>query len=303
MALVTSTVTRGIAHVELARAEKLNSLTLPFLSELIGTAHHIRRNRGVRAVVISGQGRSFCAGLDFGDVNTNPRGVVGAFVPRPWRGTNTFQEACWAWRRVPVPVIVAVHGHCFGGGLQIALAGDYRYTTADAQWSVMEGKWGLIPDMSGIQSLKELVGMDVAKKLTMTAEVFDGAKAVELGLASEISDDPLADALALASDLTLRSPDQLAAAKRLINRSWNSSARTTFRRERFEQILLLAARNTAKARQLAVAKAGKVATSAVASSVTATNSVATDSVPTDSVATSSVAAKQDAVHYSPRVLP
>mgnify|MGYP002652522838 CR=1 FL=1 len=139
---------------------------------------------------------------------------------------------------------------------KIALAGDYRYTTSDAQWAVLEGKWGLIPDMSGVQSLKELVGIDVAKKLTMTAEMVSGDRAVELGLASEVSDDPLAAAMDLAHELTTKSPDQLAAAKRLFNRSWNTSARTTFRRERAEQALLLIAQNTAKARKVAMAKAG-----------------------------------------------
>lgn len=256
MANVETIITGGIAHVKLNRPDKLNGLTLPMLGELVAAAHHVRRNRGVRVVVISGEGRSFCAGLDFGEVMAKPVKIVPAFVPRPWRGTNTFQEACWAWRRVPVPVIAAVHGHCFGGGLQIALGADYRYTTPGAEWSVLEGKWGLIPDMSGIQALKEIVGIDVAKKLTMTAETFSGERAVDLGVASEVSDDPLAAAMELAQSLTEKSPDQLAAAKRLINRSWNASARTTFRRERAEQLLLLVTQNTAKARKIAYAKAG-----------------------------------------------
>lgn len=254
MAHVKTTITEGIAHLTLTRPDKLNGLTLPMLRELIAAAHHVRRNKAVRAVVISGEGRSFCAGLDFAEATGNPAKIVPVFIPRPWRGTNVFQEACWAWRRVPVPVIAAVHGHCLGGGLQIALAADYRYTTADATWSVLEGKWGLIPDMSGVQSLKELVGIDVAKKLTMTAETFSGERAVELGLASEVSVDPLASAIDLARELTLKSPDQLAAAKRLFNRSWTASPRATFRRERAEQLLLLAAKNTAKARKLAATK-------------------------------------------------
>lgn len=256
MANVETTITGGIAHVRLDRPDKLNGLTLGMLGELVAAAHHVRGNKAVRAVVISGEGRSFCAGLDFASVNKKPLKIVPAFLPRPWRGTNTFQEACWAWRRVPVPVIAAVHGHCYGGGLQIALGADYRFTTADAEWSVLEGKWGLIPDMSGIQSLKELVGIDVAKKLTMTAEMFSGERAVELGVASEVVDDPLSAAMDLAQHLTTKSPDQLAAAKRLINRSWNASARTTFRRERAEQLFLLLAQNTAKARDMAYAKAG-----------------------------------------------
>lgn len=256
MANVETTITGGIAHVKLNRPDKLNGLTLPMLGELVAAAHHVRTNKAVRVVVVSGEGRSFCAGLDFGSVNKAPAKIIPAFIPRPWRGTNTFQEACWAWRRVPVPVIAAVHGHCYGGGLQIALGADYRYTTSDSEWSVLEGKWGLIPDMSGVQSLKELVGIDVAKKLTMTAEMFSGERAVELGLASEVSGDPLASAMELAHDLTTKSPDQLAAAKRLFNRSWNTSARTTFRRERAEQLVLLVSQNTAKARKAAFAKAG-----------------------------------------------
>ena len=111
-------------------------------------------------------------------------------MPNPLRGTNLFQEACWAWRRVPVPVVAAVHGHCYGGGLQIALAADLRMTTADAQWSVMEAKWGLVPDMGGVQALSQQVRMDVAKRLTMTGEVVSGERAVELGLASEVHDEP-----------------------------------------------------------------------------------------------------------------
>lgn len=256
MANVETTITGGIAHVKLNRPDKLNGLTLPMLGELVAAAHHVRTNKAVRVVVVSGEGRSFCAGLDFGSVNKAPAKIIPAFIPRPWRGTNTFQEACWAWRRVPVPVIAAVHGHCYGGGLQIALGADYRYTTPDAEWSVLEGKWGLIPDMSGVQSLKELVGIDVAKKLTMTAEMFSGERAVALGLASEVRGDPLASAMELAQDLTTKSPDQLAAAKRLFNRSWNASARTTFRRERAEQLVLLVSQNTAKARKAAFAKAG-----------------------------------------------
>nr|WP_278260078.1 enoyl-CoA hydratase-related protein [Nocardioides convexus] len=123
----------------------------------------MRRDKTLRAVVVSGEGDAFCAGLDFASVMRNPAGLAKAFVPRPLRGTNTFQEAPWAFRRIPVPVIAAVHGHCLGGGLQIALAADFRIATPDSRWSVLEGKWGLIPDMSGIQALKELVGIDQAK--------------------------------------------------------------------------------------------------------------------------------------------
>src|SRR5690606_4522352 len=133
-----------------------------------------------------------------------PQRIATALIPAPWRGTNKFQEACWAWRRLPAPVIAAVHGHCFGGGLQLALAADFRITTPDAQWSVLEAKWGLIPDMSGVQALSELVGLEAAKRLTMTAEVLSGTEAHALGLVGELADDPVAAAHALARELATR---------------------------------------------------------------------------------------------------
>src|SRR3954453_14338649 len=253
--LVTHTVDDGIAHVRLSRPDKLNALTLQTLEELVTTARRLRRDRTLRAVVLSGDGASFCAGLDFGAVLKKPAGIVGAFVPRPWRGTNTFQEACWAWRRLPVPVIGAGHGHCYGGGLQIALAADFRIATPDSEWSVLEGRWGIIPDMTGVRSLAELVGIDTAKRLTMTAQMFSGKEAKDLGLVTELAADPGAAAEDLARGLATRSPDQLAAAKRLFNQTWTASPRRTFARERIEQLSLLFNANTRAARDAAVRKA------------------------------------------------
>ncbi|PWN03119.1 crotonase/enoyl-CoA hydratase family protein [Nocardioides silvaticus] len=254
MSNVTCHVENGIAHVRLDRPDKLNALTLAILQDLVTTARDLRKDKDLRAVVIAGEGDAFCAGLDFANVLKNPAGVAKAFVPLPWRGTNLFQEACWAWRRVPVPVIAAVHGHCLGGGLQIALAADFRIATPDSRWSVLEGKWGLIPDMSGIVSLTEVVGIDQAKLLTMTAEVFDGSRASELGLVTKLDNDPVAAAVRLAADLSTKSPDALAAAKRLFNASYHRSSRRTFARERVEQAFLLAARNTKAAREAAFKK-------------------------------------------------
>jgi enoyl-CoA hydratase/carnithine racemase len=243
-----------VAHVRLTRPDKLNGLTLQTLHELAATARALRADRDLRAVVLSGEGASFCAGLDFATVLKTPAGVVNAFLPRPWRGTNPFQEACWAWRRLPVPVIAAVHGHCYGGGVQLALAADFRVATPDSEWSVLEGKWGLIPDMTGVRSLAELVGIDTAKRLTMTAEVLTGKEAADLGLVTEVSADPLAAAFELAGRLATRSPDALAAAKRLFNGTWTSSPRRTFARERIEQAYLLFAANTKAARKAAFTK-------------------------------------------------
>jgi enoyl-CoA hydratase/carnithine racemase len=246
---VQCTVEDGIARVELARPAKLNGLTLGMLDGLVDTARRLRADRTLRGVVLTGQGSSFCAGLDFGTVMGDQVGIARAFAPRPWRGTNTFQEACWAWRRIPVPVVAAVRGHCFGGGVQIALGADFRMTTPDAQWSVLEAKWGLIPDMSGIQSLSQQVGLDVAKRLTMTGEVITGSEAVRLGLASQEAEDPVSAAYDLLQQIATRSPDSVAATKRVFERTWTSGARRTFRWERYEQTLLLVAANTRIARR------------------------------------------------------
>ena len=255
MTQVTCEIANGVAEVRLNRPEKLNALTLPILHDLATTAHALRKDKDLRVVVIAGEGDAFCAGLDFASVLKNPTGIAKAFVPLPWRGTNLFQEACWAWRRVPVPVIAAVHGHCLGGGLQIALAADFRIATPDSRWSVLEGKWGLIPDMSGVAALSELVGIDQAKLLTMTAEIFDGTRAADLGLVTKLDTDPLAGAHRLATDLSTKSPDALAAAKRLFNDTWQASPRRTCARERLEQAYLLIARNTRAAREAAFKKA------------------------------------------------
>jgi enoyl-CoA hydratase/carnithine racemase len=150
-----------------------------------------------------------------------------------------------------VPVIAAVKGHCYGGGVQIALGADFRISTPDAQWSVLEAKWGLIPDMSGVRSLAEVVGMDRAKLLTMTGDTFSGEQAAAYGLVTELADDPLAAADALAAQLKTRSPDAIAAAKRLFNDTWTSTPRRTFARERAEQLALLLNANTRIAREAA----------------------------------------------------
>lgn len=251
--LVQCLVEDGIARVTLARPDKLNALTLDTLDGLVAAGRRLRADRTVRAVVLSGQGRSFCAGLDFASTSREPRRVATSFLPRPWRGTNTFQEACWVWRRLPVPVVAAVHGHCFGGGLQLALGADYRFTTPDARWAVLEVKWGLVPDMSGMRSLAEQVGADVAKRLAMTGEILSGEEAVRLGLASEVAEDPVDAALGLVGQILARSPDAVGSAKLLVDRTRTTSARRAFARERWAQARLFRAPNTAAARRAAAA--------------------------------------------------
>ncbi|WP_035008781.1 crotonase/enoyl-CoA hydratase family protein [Corynebacterium jeikeium] len=243
----------GLVHVRLNRPRKLNSLTIDLLQQLISTAHTLRRDRSVRVVILSGAEGNFSAGLDFADTLKSPPRMLSHFIPRPLRGTNTFQEAPWAWRRLPFPVIAAVEGYCFGGGVQIALGADFRFTSNDAHWSVLEAKWGLVPDMSGIMSLKQLLPIDEVKRLAMTGEIFSGERAAELGLAKAV-EDPLAAAEELAQQIIERSPDSVALAKKLVDETWETGARRTFARERLRQARLLVSKNAEIARKAAQKK-------------------------------------------------
>ncbi|MET7771392.1 crotonase/enoyl-CoA hydratase family protein [Nocardia sp. NPDC005366] len=230
------------AYVTLDRPDKHNGLTIDMLHGLIDAAHTVAGRDRVRAVILSGNGPSFSSGLDIAGVTRDPLAIVRNFIPRPWRGTNTFQEACWAWRRLPVPVIAAVHGRCYGGGLQIALAADIRFATPDAEFSVMEARHGLVPDMSGAATLSRLIGMDKALLLTMTADTVDAAYAARIGLITEVSADPTAAAEALADRIATRSPHAVAGAKRLFERTWQASTRRTLAIERSTQLPLVVRR-------------------------------------------------------------
>ena len=248
---ITCTVDEGVARVWLDRPDKLNGLTLDMLAELVATTRRLRRDRTLRAVILTGAGESFSAGLDVASAFRDPLQVARSFIPSLVRGTNVFQEAAWGWRRLPVPVVAAVQGHCYGGGLQVALGADFRISTPDAQWSVLETRWGLVPDMSGVRGLAQLVGIDTAKLLTMTGDTLSGEQAHRLGLVTELAEDPLTAADELVERLRTRSPDAIAAAKRLFEGSWTSNARRTFARERGEQLALLRTPNTRAARTAA----------------------------------------------------
>jgi enoyl-CoA hydratase/carnithine racemase len=214
-------VEAGVADVRLCRAEKMNALDPAMFEALAETGQELAGDRSLRAVVLSGEGRAFCAGLD---VTSFGAGGIGGSERSPFERSdaspaNFAQRAAWVWNEVPVPVIAAVHGVAFGGGLQIALAADIRYVAPDARLSVMEIKWGLIPDMSGSQTLRRLVRLDVAKELTFTGRIVTGAEAVELGLATHLSDTPREAALELAREIAGKSPSAVRAAKQLIDRS------------------------------------------------------------------------------------
>lgn len=238
-----------IARVWLNRPEKLNAISWNLLAGLQEAAARIAADRDVRVVLLEGRGPSFCAGLDFADVLGDKKRVARTFLPNPWRGTNGFQRPLWAWRDLPVPVIAITRGHVFGGGIQLALAADFRFTTPDCQWSVLEAKWGLVPDMSGTVTLAELVPADLAKRLVMTGEVFSGEQAVEYGIASGVDPAPEQLAAELAERLMARSPDSVAASKRLLDGTRNAPWRRAFRLERRLQAAMFRSPNTAIARE------------------------------------------------------
>jgi enoyl-CoA hydratase/carnithine racemase len=214
---VTMTVDGGVADVRLSRPAKLNALDPPMFEALARTGDRVRADASVRAVVLSGEGKGFCAGLDFKSFLS--AGGSDLFSRGAESPANGAQRAAWVWQEVPVPVIAALHGVAFGGGLQIALGADIRYATPDAELSVMEIKWGLVPDMSGTQTLRRLVGLDVAKELTFTGRVVTGREAEALGLVTRTYDDPRARALEVARDIAGKSPDAVRASKRLLNAS------------------------------------------------------------------------------------
>lgn len=220
----------GIADVRLSRPDKLNALDAAMFTALVTAGEELAGRRDLRAVVLSGEGRSFCAGLDFSvfrsmaDEGGTARARDGDGAQGDGRASRssdttmtTGQRAAWVWQELPVPVIAAVHGHCLGGGLQIALGADLRIVAPDARLSVLEVRWGLTPDMTGTQVLPRLVGLDVAKELTFTGREVTGEEAVALGLATRTSPAPRDDALAVAADIAARSPDAVRGAKRLLN--------------------------------------------------------------------------------------
>jgi enoyl-CoA hydratase/carnithine racemase len=228
----------GVADVRLNRREKRNALDGAMFSALAAAGEGLKSEPAVRVVVLSGEGASFCAGLDFAAFQTLASGSDGGGgdgnpgALTPGGVTHLGQQVCWVWQELEVPVIAAVHGHALGGGLQIALGADIRIVHPETQLSVREVHWGLIPDMTGTLFLSRLVGADVAKELTFTARMFSGREAAELGLVTRLSEDPRGDAFALAREIAGRSPEAVRGAKALFNRLVNAGFADQFAEER-----------------------------------------------------------------------
>jgi enoyl-CoA hydratase/carnithine racemase len=245
---VSITITDGIADVRMNRPDKRNALDNKMFVAIAAAGERIKSEPGVRVVVLSGEGASFCAGLDFssfqamagggGDGDAAGGGVDAASVSdgpgsmQAGRITHLGQQVAWAWQEVPVPVIAAVHGHALGGGIQIALGADIRIVHPDTKLSVREVHWGLVPDMTGTQVLASLVRPDIAKELTFSARIFSGTEAFALGIATRLSDTPFDDAMVMAREIASRGPSAIRGAKELFNRIVNAGAAEQFAEER-----------------------------------------------------------------------
>jgi enoyl-CoA hydratase/carnithine racemase len=223
---VQVTISGGVADVRMVRADKMNALDAAMFEALVAVAKRLGGEKGLRAVVLSGEGRAFCAGLDMDRFaamkDKGGKDIAGGeardLTSRTHGIANFPQMAVWGWRQLPVPVIAAVHGVAFGGGFQLALGADMRFLSADARMSIMEIKWGLVPDMAGTPILAGLVRDDILRELTYTGRIFSAQEAISYGLATRICDDPRAAAFEVAREIAAKSPDAIRAAKRLLNK-------------------------------------------------------------------------------------
>lgn len=238
-ALVTLERRDGIAVVTLNRPDKFNALNYAMFRQLCAVQRTIAADRSLRVVILQGAGGNFSAGLDIASVTAKPTQVLGLLAKWLPGNANLAQRVSIGWTRLPLPVIAVIEGYCYGGGMQIALGADMRIASANAKLSVMEAKWGLVPDMAGLASLRAIMPKDKALELTMTARVLDGAQALNLGMVTRLADAPFEEACLLANELKNRSPDALAAIKHSTHKSWSASLRALLARESWYQIRLL----------------------------------------------------------------
>ena len=246
MALICFSKVGEIAHVQLNRPDKRNALSFVMLNELVAIAKKIKKDKQVRVVVMSGAGDAFSAGIDLRDLN-NPKNMAYAAWELVKPGQSLFQKANLIWQTLPIPVIASLHGYCLGAGMQLALGADIRICEPNCKLSIMESRWGLVPDMGLTRSIKDIIPLDLAKELTLTARIFDGQYAKEIGLVTHLSDDPLAHAMQLAEEMIQRSPDALLAGKRVLDAMAHQPKRS-LRLEKIWQLKLMLGKNSKIAR-------------------------------------------------------
>jgi enoyl-CoA hydratase/carnithine racemase len=237
----------GVARVTLTRGDKLNALDPAMFDALLKVGEALFDMAGLRCVVLAGEGRGFCAGLDLTTFAAMLEGETLPLTQRSHGNANRLQQAALQWRKLPVPVIAAVHGVCFGGGLQIAGGADIRVIAPAARLSVMEMKWGIVPDMGGFALWRGCVRNDVLRKLTYTNREFSGDEALAYGFATIVDANPVQRALAMAQDIARRSPTAIRAAKSLFNRSADLPLDEILSAESIEQQRLLGSRNQLEA--------------------------------------------------------
>ncbi len=240
---VLVTVTDGVANVRLNRPDKLNALDAAMFDALIATGEHLRTLPGVRAVVLSGMGKAFCAGLDMGRFQAMAAGADSTaelrLGPRTHGDCNIPQYAALVWRSIPVPVIAAVHGAALGGGLQIALGADIRIVAPDSKLGLLEVRWGIIPDMGAFVVLPELMAADRIRDLAYSGRTVSGTEAVSIGLATRVSNNPYDDALALAGEIASRNPNAIRACKALVAAGFSADQAERLQRESDAQITIM----------------------------------------------------------------
>ena len=247
MALLRIEKNNGIVTVSLNRPDKRNAMSFTLLKELIHCAEHLKQDRKLRCVILTGEANVFSAGIDLADLNNSKNKLFAAWeLLKP--GQSLFQKAFLIWQELPVPVIAAIEGYCFGAGMQLALAADIRIAHPQTQMSIMESRWGLVPDMGLSQSLKGLIGLDLAKELTLTARVFNAEYAQKVGLVTHIDETPLQAAQRLAEEIIQRSPDALNAAKQVLN-AMVHQPKKALRLEKIWQLKLLLGKNSQIARK------------------------------------------------------
>jgi enoyl-CoA hydratase/carnithine racemase len=238
-----------IARVTLSRPGKHNAVDGAMFESIIAAGELLAGNDSIRAVILSGAGENFCAGIDTSVFTAGDRPLLNAADMQPRAGSNAnfYQSAAMVWRLVPVPVIAAVQGVAFGAGLQIALGADLRIASPESRWSVMEIKWGIVPDMGITVTARHLIAPDRLKRLAMTGQIIDGKEAFRLGLITELHDCPLEAADTLAREIAGRSPNAVRAIKKLIDESWGGSPDAALQREAMEQGRLIGAPNQIEA--------------------------------------------------------
>ena len=241
--LVTTQIKENIAIVTLNRPEKHNALNVDMFKAIHSTITSLKQNRAIRAVIVQGEGVDFCTGLDVKSVMSTSKNVFTLLFK--WRpgSANLAQYVSTGWQEVKVPVIMVLHGRVWGGGLQIALGGDFRIAHPEAVLSVMEARWGLLPDMGGTLALKEHLPTDKAKLLAMTGREISAEQAQKLNLVTKVSDSPFDAALTLAKEISQQSPDAIAAVKKLYKNAWWHSKAFSLARESWYQIKILTGKN------------------------------------------------------------